>query len=271
MGEAALVELAIASLDHRGEGVAKLKTGALRLANALPGERVIARLDNRSATLVDILEASPERIAPICRHFGDCGGCAAQHMSASLYAEWKRSIVTRALAEARIKADFGPLVDAHGEGRRRTVFHARFNAGGAVGYMRARAHRVVAIEDCPVLAPSMSNAISAARVLAAVLAGAGKPLDLSATASLGGLDVDIRGAGELDFSVRRRLIEAAGELDLARLSNHGEILLERRPPEILIGPAAVRTAARRLSSGDRRGRARARRPRDGSDRGRACR
>jgi 23S rRNA (uracil1939-C5)-methyltransferase len=239
MGEAALVELAIASLDHRGEGLAKRKNGAPRLAYALPGERVIARLDGQGAVLIEILEASPERVAPICRYFGECGGCAAQHMSPSLYQAWKRGILERALAQAQIEVDIGPLIDAHGEGRRRATFHARFTGERVVGYMQARAHRIVAIEDCPILAPSMSKALSATRRLAAVLAGAGKPLDLSATASLGGLDIVIRGAGELDFSVRRGLVEAAAELDLARLSTHGEVLVERRPPEILMGPATV--------------------------------
>ena len=240
MAETALVELAIASLNHRGEGLAKGKIGATRLAYTLPGERVLARFEGENARLVEILEASPERIAPICRHFGDCGGCAAQHMSASLYAEWKRSVLSRALVRAGVGADVGPLIDAHGEGRRRATFHARFGAGGlAVGFMQARAHRIAAIEDCPILAPSMSKALAAARVLAGVLRQLGRPLDLSATASLGGLDIDIRGAGEFDFSVRRELIAAAAELDLSRLSNHGDILIERRAPEILMGLATV--------------------------------
>ena len=55
------------------------------------------------------------------------------------------------------------------------------------------------------------------------LRGVGKPLDVDVTATLGGLDIDVRGCGALDLPTQRKLIEAAGRLDLARLSNHGEV------------------------------------------------
>jgi 23S rRNA (uracil1939-C5)-methyltransferase len=240
MSEAAAVELDIDSLGHRGEGVAKNGTRVTHVAYTLPGERVRARLEGARASLIEILERSPERIAPICGHFGDCGGCATQHISAPLYADWKRRILTRALAQARIETEVGPLIDAHGEGRGRATFHARFRGDDvAVGFMQARAHRIVAIDDCPILAPSLSRALAATRAIAARLAGLDRPLDLSATASLSGLDVDIRGAGELSEALRQGLIEAAVRLDLARLSNHGEVLLERRPPQIQMGSAVV--------------------------------
>ena len=240
MNEGAVVELDIDSLGHLGEGVAKNGKRVTHVAYALPGERVRARLEGARASLIEILEPSPERITPICGHFGDCGGCAAQHMSAPVYGDWKRRILTRALAQARIEMEVGPLIDAHGEGRRRATFHARFKGDRvAVGFMQARAHRIVAIEDCPILAPSMSQALAATRAIAALIAKLGKPLDLSATASLRGLDVDIRGAGELSQVLREGLVEAAVGLDLARLSNHGEVLLERRAPEILMGSAVV--------------------------------
>jgi 23S rRNA (uracil1939-C5)-methyltransferase len=240
VAEATIVELDIAALDRRGEGVGTTNQGAIHVAFALPGERVRARVEGARASLVEVLTPSPERITPICAYFGDCGGCAAQHMSAALYADWKVDIVARALAQARVEAEVGPPIDAHGEGRRRATFHARFEAAGVVvGYMQARSHRVVAIEACPILAPPMSQALPAARHIAALLRALGKPLDLSATATLGGLDIDVRGAGDLDPVIRQTLIVAADRLDLARLSNHGETLIERRPPQIAMGSAFV--------------------------------
>ncbi len=136
----------------------------------------------------------------------------------------------------------GALIDAHGEGRRRATFHARFAVDGPhveVGFMRARAHDIVEIEACPVLAPGMAGALGAARAFAAALRGIGKPLDINVTATLTGLDFDIRGCGVIDFPARQKLIEAAGKLDIARLSNHGETVIERRAPEVLMGAARV--------------------------------
>ncbi|WP_174247449.1 class I SAM-dependent RNA methyltransferase [Methylocapsa sp. S129] len=237
-----MLELSIESLGQRGEGLVRSVRGTAHIPGALPRERVLARLEGERGKLIEILEASPERVAPICSYFGDCGGCATQHLGRALYSSWKREILAGALADAHIEAPLGALIDAHGEGRRRATFHARFATEGAhveIGFMQARAHRIVEIEACPVLAPPMSGAIGAARALAACLRGVGKPLDISVTATLSGLDIDIRGCGPLEFSARQKLVHAADRLDLARLSNHGEAIIERRTPEILMGAARV--------------------------------
>jgi 23S rRNA (uracil1939-C5)-methyltransferase len=232
-------EIMIEGLSQRGEGLAN---GDVAVPGALPGERVSALIDGQRGRLVQILEVSPRRVPPICRYFGDCGGCATQHFASGLYADWKRGLLVAALARARVEAPVGKLIDAHGEGRRRATFHARSSSDGphvAVGFMRARAHDIVEIEACPVLAPGMAGALAAARLVATNLRGIGKPLDINVTAMLNGLDIDVRGCGALDFSARQKLIAAAGQLDLARLSNHGEILIERRTPEVMMGLARV--------------------------------
>jgi 23S rRNA (uracil1939-C5)-methyltransferase len=225
--------LTIESLNRRGEGVA---AEARVVPFALPGERV--RLDAEALT---ILTPSADRAAPICRYFGDCGGCAAQHMGPGLYADWKRGSLVAALARAGVTAEVGPLIDAHGAGRRRATFHARFHSHGQedVGFMRARAHEIVAIAECPLFAPEMAGAIPAARALAGELRGIGKPLDIQATATLGGLDFDLRGSGPLGAVERRKLTRAAEALDLARVSNHGEVVIERRAPVVAFGRARV--------------------------------
>lgn len=231
-------ELTIATLNERGEGVAEDGTAA---PGALPGERVLAAIEGKRARTIEIRDASPERAEPFCRYFGICGGCAAQHMSARLYGEWKRESVVRALKRTRVEAEVGPLIDAHGEGRRRATFHSRIAEDGRerVGFMRARAHEIVAIDACPLFCPALEGAIAAARALAADLRGFGKPLDIQATATLGGLDFDLRGSGPLDAPARRKLTETAQRLDLARVSNHGETVIERRAPQIAFGRALV--------------------------------
>ncbi|HEV3043196.1 MAG TPA: methyltransferase [Roseiarcus sp.] len=240
MSDNATVELTIATLGHRGEGIAKGAEGSIFVPYALPGERVRAAVSGERGNLKAVIESSPERIAPICRHFADCGACAAQHMTPALYATWKRDILIRALAQARVETSVAPLLDAHGEGRRRAVLHARLvGERSAVGYMQARAHRLVAIDECPVLAPAMGAALASAGEIAAVLRKVGKPLDIAVTATMTGLDIDLRGAGALDFSLRQDLVGVADRLDLARLSNHGEIIIERRAPQIAMGAARV--------------------------------
>jgi 23S rRNA (uracil1939-C5)-methyltransferase len=75
--------------------------------------------------LLRVQQPSAQRIEPICPHFGVCGGCAMQHLSEETYRNWKRGLVVTALSQAGIEVAVAPLIDAHGEGRRRVVFHAR--------------------------------------------------------------------------------------------------------------------------------------------------
>src|SRR5581483_6672041 len=91
-------------------------------------------------------------------------------------------------------------IDAQGEGRRRAVFHARRGSHDIlqVGYAAARSHEIVAIDRCPILAPGLGSALQAAWAIAEVLQSERKPLDIQATATETGLDVDVRGSGPLN-------------------------------------------------------------------------
>jgi 23S rRNA (uracil1939-C5)-methyltransferase len=232
-------ELSIVALDAHGQGLAANGTV---VPGALPGERALVRLRANRAELIETVSAASERAEPTCPWYGRCGGCAAQHMSPSLYRQWKRGLVVEALKREGVVAEVGELVDAHGAGRRRVTFHARFPHGQAdeVGFMRARSHDIVGIDDCPLFSPGMAGAIAAARALSGDLRGLTKPLDISVTATLDGLDVDLRGPGPLERAEAQKLARTADALDLARVSNHGEVVIERRPPRVAFGETIVK-------------------------------
>lgn len=232
--------LHIERLGSRGEGVALLDGKSVFVPYALAGETVLAEIDGDRARLIDIVDASPDRVAPSCPHYTICGGCAVQTLAPAAYADWKRGLVVTALRNAGLDVAIAPLIDAHGEGRRRVTFHARMEAGRArVGFMRARSHEIVEIDACPLLAPGLAGALPAARAAAQALARHGKPLDIVASSTLDGLDVDVRGAGALEEREVASLIAVAEAHDLARLSNHGRLVALRRRPRIAIGGALV--------------------------------
>jgi 23S rRNA (uracil1939-C5)-methyltransferase len=232
--------LTIDRLGARGEGVAQGPDRSIFIPYALAGETIAADVDGSRGTLVEVLTPSPHRIAPFCRYFAHCGGCAVQTLSAASYARWKRDLVTSALVRAGLTSEVLDLADAHGAGRRRAAFHARYPKGRpTTGFMRARAHQVVEIDSCPLLAASMDGALPAARAIAQALAASGKPLDILVTATASGLDVDLKGHGPLNDAQRQGLVRVALEHDLARLSNHGEIVLMRREPALAMGKAMV--------------------------------
>jgi 23S rRNA (uracil1939-C5)-methyltransferase len=242
--------LSISRLAHRGEGLAETAAGPVYVAYALPGETVEVEPipghpDRRHLLRVDA--PSPDRVAPVCRHFGVCGGCAVQHWAWDRYRAWKRDLVVTALVQAGLPGDVDELIDAHGEGRRRAVFHAWRGSGaqrGAgdilqVGFAGLRSHDVVAIDRCPVLAPGLAGALQAAWDIAEILQAAGKPLDIQATATAAGLDVDVRGSGPLAAAQVAALAGIAEARKLARLTRHGELIAQRAAPTITMGPATV--------------------------------
>jgi 23S rRNA (uracil1939-C5)-methyltransferase len=231
----------IERLGQRGEGIAQTPQGRLYVPYALAGEEVRVTREGERGVLMEVLEPSAERIAAFCPYFTRCGGCAVQTLAPAAYAAWKRGLLVSALSLAGVEAEVAPLVDAHGDGRRRATFHARVPENGRVevGFMQARAHKIIEIEACPILDPRLGHALATARTIAKALMPLGKPLDIIVSATDSGVDIDLRGPGKLDEASRQKLVEAALAHDVARLSNHGIIVLERRRPVLRMGEALL--------------------------------
>jgi 23S rRNA (uracil1939-C5)-methyltransferase len=237
--------LIIDHLGRFGDGVAVTSSGAVYVPGALPGETVdVEDVTGQTGRLhlVQIVSPSPKRISPVCPHFGVCGGCAVQHWDAECYRTWKRSLVVEALERVGLDPPIADLIDAHGAGRRRAVLHARRGTHEVleVGFSAARAHRVVAIDRCPILAKSLDVAVKVAWEIAEALGPTAKPLDLHVTATDTGLDVDVRGSGSLSAELASSLARIADNRDLARLTRHGEVVAQRRAPSLRMGKANVR-------------------------------
>lgn len=236
--------LNIVRLGHRGDGIADTSEGPVYVPYTLPGETVTVEPvaghpDRRHLVHVD--KASHERAEAFCKHFGACGGCAMQHWSLAEYHLWKRSLVVEALAQANVVAPVGDLIDAHGAGRRRAVLHARRGTHDIleVGFTAPRAHHIVAIDECPILASGLGGALRAAWAIADTLKPAGKPLDIQTTATDSGLDVDVRGSAALTAERLTALARVAEAHSLARLTRHGELVAQRTQPLLQIGRAQV--------------------------------
>lgn len=236
--------LIIDHVGHRGDGVAFAGGQTVFVPYTLDGETVDAEpvANHPDRRLLSRIEhASAARIAPFCKYFGACGGCAIQHWQPEAYRAWKRGIVVDTLAHAGIECEVDALIDAHGAGRRRITVHARRGADGElrVGFAAASSHAIVAIDDCPILDPGLRGALDAARALAEVLKPTTKPLDIQITATSSGLDIDVRGSGPLPSAMIATLSRMAEQHRLARLTRHGELVLMRTPPVIAIGTARV--------------------------------
>jgi 23S rRNA (uracil-5-)-methyltransferase RumA len=91
----------IKRLGINGEGVGYFKRQVVFIQGALPGEEVVAEVTNikrgfAEAKLKKIRKASPQRVAPPCPVYDQCGGCQLQHLSYDGQLEQKRDIVVQA-------------------------------------------------------------------------------------------------------------------------------------------------------------------------------
>jgi 23S rRNA (uracil1939-C5)-methyltransferase len=237
-------QLTISRLGHRGDGIADTNVEPVYVPYTLPGEivtvePVAGHPDRRHLDHVD--RPSHERATPVCKHFTQCGGCAMQHWSLAEYLLWKRGLVAEAMAQAGVIAPVADIIDAHGQGRRRATLHARRGIKDVleVGFTAPRAHHIIAIDRCPILAPGLAGAISAAWAIAEILKPTDKPLDIQLTATDSGMYVDVRGSGPLNSGSTTALAGVADKHRLARITRHGELVAQSAQPLLKIGRALV--------------------------------
>jgi 23S rRNA (uracil1939-C5)-methyltransferase len=155
----------IDSLAFGGDAVARLPDGRVAFVRgALPGELARIRLarvrrSHAEAAAVEILEPSPDRVTPRCRHFGICGGCRHQDLAYDAQLAWK----TRQVAETleRIGGLRGvavrPAVGMRDPWfyRNKMEFGIGASAGGPVIGLRERGRfdRIFDLEECPIFSP----------------------------------------------------------------------------------------------------------------------
>lgn len=96
-------EICIDRLGTSGEGVGRYENFTVFVPNALPGERVMVRIEEVKTSyargrLTEILQQSNDRITPLCSLYEECGGCQLQHLSYAAQLRAKRQQVIDALS-----------------------------------------------------------------------------------------------------------------------------------------------------------------------------
>ncbi|WP_309629406.1 RNA methyltransferase [Brevundimonas sp.] len=238
--------LKIARVAGQGDGVAETPAGPVFAPLTLPGETVRGEVVDGRMEAPEILEASPDRIAPVSPHYGDCGGCSLQHWAAGPYLDWKRDLVVSTLGRERIETEVEATVAVPPGTRRRLALHARRLEDGRVvlGFKARKSWRLVEVSACPVADPRLVASFPAlAKVAAAFLEHPKSAPTLHVTWTLDGLDIDVTGierkSGGLSADRQMQAIRAAREADVARLSMAGETLMMARQPRVQFGPAIV--------------------------------
>lgn len=172
------MEVTIDKLVYGGEGLAHHEGATLFVPFVLPGEKIEASPVERKkkfvrARLERVAEASPERIAAPCPHFGVCGGCDYQHIPYEGQLQYKIEILRETLRRlgrvewtGEIKAHASPPWNYRNRAQWKVRPKAEAEGGEpqlGIGYFRANSTALCAVEECAILSPLLQRCFLALR------------------------------------------------------------------------------------------------------------
>lgn len=231
----------IERLNHTGEGIAHDEWGnKLYVPFALPGEEVSGETSDNRLEDMRILNPVVDRIKPACRHFRRCGGCAMQHATDKLLAEWKLGSVRDLLAQNGLETDIRGIAISAPNSRRRATFTAkRTKSGAMVGFMASASDMLVEITECALIDATLLAATSGIKELTKLGGSRKSFVKIYAATSENGLDIHVTGAKELDPMEAARVAKIARANGFARVAWNENILCQETPPYQKMGAAAV--------------------------------
>jgi len=171
----ARITLTVSDIAFGGEGVARWNDFVVFVPFVLVGEEVEGEITEvkRSfarARLVQVRQASAERVAPACRYFGECGGCQYQHLAYPAQLALKRKQIADVLERVgrfavAVVDPVVPCPQPYGYRNRIMVRSQwdKFKQGLNVGFIRHDNRLVVDIEECRIAEPVLNEQLREVR------------------------------------------------------------------------------------------------------------
>ncbi len=249
-------ELIMRELGPKGDGLAQGNRGRVYVEGGLPGDVVRARIwrgDDEvvRGEIVEVLEPSPLRVEPPCKHYDQCGGCTLQHVKPDFYRHWKQDMVKDALEQMNLRPKrWEAPVFIEGGSRRRATFAAiRQRDRVLMGYFKRRSDRIADIETCLVAAPEIMALRNKLQTLLMPVFKEGRGADVFIQYAGNAFDVVITGPigqkGKPDLQVREALADIARQGKIARIGWRGrdrdaiEVMIENETPTASFGVLQV--------------------------------
>lgn len=154
-----LIELTIEDLGVDGEGIGKVDGMAIFVKDAVPGDRVQAKVMKMKksygyARLMQVLDPSPERMEPRCAFARQCGGCQLQAMTYEAQLDFKAKKVWNHLIRIGSLTDLAKpeIIGMDDPWRYRNKAQFPFGTdkeGNPVtGFYAARSHNIIPCTEC---------------------------------------------------------------------------------------------------------------------------
>lgn len=164
-----IVDLKIEDVAFGGKGVGREQGKAVFVPYTIEGEFVSAEIvrDKKQfaeAELVEVKQASADRVEPHCPYFGQCGGCTYQHISYDhqLAIKWRQVRDSLQRIGKLKNVPMRPIVASPREYgyRNRITVHAQ---DGVIGFFRRDSHRLIDIQQCPISTGDVNRALTELR------------------------------------------------------------------------------------------------------------
>ncbi|QQZ09070.1 23S rRNA (uracil(1939)-C(5))-methyltransferase RlmD [Heyndrickxia vini] len=152
------IDVTFVDLTHDGNGVAKVDGYPIFVPNGLPGEKAKVKVIKVNkgygfGRLIELYEASPDRVEPDCPIYKECGGCQLQHLSYSGQLKAKRKQVQDVLQRIGKLEDVvvHPVLGMENPWRYRNKAQVPVGEreGGLIaGFYQNRSHDIIDMEAC---------------------------------------------------------------------------------------------------------------------------
>ncbi len=171
-----ILHATIESLDQEGRGVAHVDGKTIFIDGALPNEHVTYQSQRikpsyEAANVVEVLQASSERVTPKCPHYGLCGGCKLQHMDATAQVAAKQHMLEADLWHiGKVKPEnmlpplYGPTWGYRHKARL-SVKYVDKKQRVLVGFNEKGTRYVADMNSCEVLVPEVSALIAPLQIM----------------------------------------------------------------------------------------------------------
>ena len=156
------IAVTIEKVAHGGHFIARHDGAVIFVRHAIPGEECTIEISSVGSSfnrgdVVSVEKVSTDRVSPPCSyaHRLGCGGCDFQHIEISAQRKLKSDVIREQFARIA-KMDIDIEVEEVGPAlgwRTRAV--ASVTKSGKLGFISARSHNVIAIENCPITAPGI--------------------------------------------------------------------------------------------------------------------
>ncbi len=213
-----IIELHIEDLTDLGQGFAHYDGKAVFVPFTMKGEEVEAKIVKKiKGVLIAIpqrfIKQNPDRVEAICKHFGNCGGCALQHLNANDYHQFKKQRAMEAIKKAGFGEDIlKEVIHAGPYSRRRVAWTVK---QGRLGFFKAQSHFFVPIDECHTITKPLLDVFHSFPKLESLSPVQDEVMAVEADT---GIDILIKARQEISLRDMETLKNYAESQDIARIS-----------------------------------------------------